>query len=105
MPDPATAPTLDDVLAALAEGPLPVADLCDRLGLDPDDEGPGSVWSLLSAPRLVGLGDGRFADGVALARGRSPCTASTPRRPPSAGVRLDDDVVGPVAMAADADAR
>lgn len=99
MPDRATTPTLDDVLAALADGPLPPGELCDRLGLDPDAEGSGSLWSLLTEPRVVGLGDGRFADGVALGQGQIALHRLDAHESAQRVVRLDEDVAGAVAMA------
>lgn len=101
MPEATSSPTLDDVMAALADGPLSVSELCDRLGLPLDDEGPRPVWSLLAGPRVVGLADGRVADGVALGRGRVALHTLSAEEVALRIVRLDEDVAAPVAAASD----
>lgn len=101
MPETPAELTIEAVRAALADGPLPVEELCRRLRVDPDDEGPRSVWPLLSGPEVVGLADGRVADGVVLGRGRLALHRLGPEEVAQRIVRLDEDVAGAVAAASD----
>ncbi|WCO66204.1 SEC-C metal-binding domain-containing protein [Iamia majanohamensis] len=97
-PDPLT---LDRVLDALADGPVSLAELCDRLGTDPDAVDGEVLWDLLEDPQVVTLGDGRWADGARLAAGHRALHRVDEEEVASRALRLDEDVAAQVAAAPD----
>lgn len=87
-------PTIEDVLAALADGPVDERELADRLDVDTaDTAGVAALERLLDDPRIVPLADDRVAHGRRLVEGLVAWHRITEDEARTRTIELDHDAL------------